>query len=60
VTAINAVATGQLMVIRNVAKYNAPFDIADVTTVIDYILDGSYPGLNIADATALIDYLLAD
>lgn len=60
VTAINAVATGQLMVIRNVAKYNAPFDIADVTTVIDYILDGTYPGLNIADATALIDYLLAD
>ena len=58
--AIRATATGQLVVVGGVAKYNEPFNISDVTAIIDYILAGTYPGLNIGDVTALIDYLLAD
>lgn len=49
---------GQLVVVGHLAKYNAPFGIADVTTVIDYILNGTYPTLGISDVTTLIDYVL--
>ena len=52
-------APGQLQVIGNLAKYNEPFTIEDVTNVIDYLLAGTKPGLNINDVTTLIDYLLA-
>ena len=53
-------ASGQLQVIGHLAKYNAPFTIEDVTTVIDYLLDGSKPGLTINDVTDLIDNLLGN
>ena len=53
-------ASGQLQVIGHLAKYNAPFTIEDVTTVIDYLLDGSKPGLTINDVTELIDNLLGN
>ena len=58
---LNALGTapGQLQVIGNLAKYNEPFTIEDVTNVIDYLLAGTKPGLNINDVTTLIDYLLA-
>ena len=52
-------APGQLQVIGNLAKYNEPFTIADVTNVVDYLLAGTKPGLSINDVTTLIDYLLA-
>ena len=50
--------SGPLYVVGNLAKYNEPFDIEDVTSVIDYLLLGTYPELSIEDATALIDVLL--
>lgn len=52
-------APGQLQVVGNLAKYNEPFTIADVTNVVDYLLAGTKPGLSINDVTTLIDYLLA-
>lgn len=51
-------STEQLVVVGHLAKFNSRFGIADVTTVIDYILDGSYPVLGISDVTELIDYIL--
>lgn len=54
------IASGQLQVIGHLAKYNAPFTIEDVTTVIDYLLEGSKPGLTINDVTDLIDNLLGN
>ncbi len=58
---LNALGTapGQLQVIGNLAKYNEPFTIEDVTNVVDYLLAGTKPGLSINDVTTLIDYLLA-
>ena len=58
---LNALGTapGQLQVVGNLAKYNEPFTIADVTNVVDYLLAGTKPGLSINDVTTLIDYLLA-
>lgn len=52
-------APGQLQVVGNLAKYNEPFTIEDVTNVVDYLLAGTKPGLSINDVTTLIDYLLA-
>ena len=49
---------GQLNVVGHLAKYNAPYTINDVTTVIQYLLEGSYDILNIDDVTTLINYLL--
>lgn len=56
-TAINC-DCGQLNVIGHCAKYNAPFTIEDITHAIDYLLDGTHPGLTINDVTSLIDALL--
>ena len=58
---LNALGTapGQLQVVGNLAKYNEPFTIEDVTNVVDYLLAGTKPGLSINDVTTLIDYLLA-
>lgn len=50
---------GQLNVIGNLAKFNAPFGIDDVTTVIDYLLAGNHATVNIDDVTLLIDTLLS-
>ena len=56
--AIDSEASGQLLVVGHLAKYNAPFGIADVTAVIDEILLGESSILGIADVTELIDYIL--
>lgn len=53
-------ASGQLQVVGNFAKFNAPFTIEDVTTAIDYLLSGNKPVLTINDITDLIDQLLAN
>ena len=58
-TAVAGNASGQLEVVGHLAKYNAPFDISDVTVLIDEILTGAHPTLDISDITVLIDYLLA-
>jgi len=50
---------GQLNVIGNLAKFNAPFGIDDVTTAIDYLLAGNHATVNIDDVTLLIDTLLS-
>ena len=57
---VAATAQGQLTVVGRFAKYDAPFNIADVVEAIDYILYGTPSGVkvNIADITGLIDYLL--
>ncbi len=57
-TAVAANATGQLHVVGHLAKYNAPFEISDVTRVIDEILNESHPSLTIGDVSDLIDYIL--
>ena len=49
----------QLHVIGNLVKYNAPFSISDVTLCIDYLLEGTRPGLTVDDVTTLIDALLS-
>ena len=49
---------GQLNVVGHVAKYNAPFTIDDVTTCIQYLLEGRYDILKIDDVTELITVLL--
>ena len=59
-TTVNVAATGQLVVVGHLAKFNAAFDIADVTAVMDYILDSTYPELGIGDVTELIDSILED
>jgi hypothetical protein len=41
-----------------VAKYNAPFTIDDVTTCIQYLLEGHSDVLQIDDVTDLITLLL--
>lgn len=51
-------APGQLQVVGNLAKYNDPFTIDDVTIVIDYLMEGTKPGLVIDDVTRLIDCLI--
>ena len=50
---------GNLTVVGRVAKFNATFDISDVTTIVNYVLNGS-PGisLDVTDATHLINYIL--
>lgn len=49
---------GQLNVVGHVAKYNAPFTIDDVTTCIQYLLEGHSDVLQIDDVTDLITLLL--
>lgn len=49
---------GKLYVVGHLAKYDAPFDIEDVTRVIDHLMLGTYPELTIDDASDLIDALL--
>ena len=56
-TAVASNASGQLTVVGHLAKYNAPFDIADVSAVIDMLLAGG-SSLSIADVSDLIDYIL--
>lgn len=52
---------GKLIVVGHVAKYNSTFTIDDVTTLINYLLNGTYPGqINIDDVTDLINYLLTN
>jgi len=50
--------SGELNVIGHLAKYNAPFNIDDVTMTVDYMLHGTYPSLTIDDLTSLIDAML--
>ena len=57
-TAVNSTAPGQLHVIGHLAKYNAPFEIADVTTIIDRILLGNSSTLDVSDVTELADHIL--
>ena len=57
-TLIKVAATGQLNVVGHLARYNSPFSIADVTTIIDCILIGNSTILDISDVTELIDYIL--
>ena len=59
-TAVSTEATGQIHIVGHLAKYNAPFGIADVSTVIDEILDGNHPILAISDVSDLIDYILTE
>ena len=59
-SALTTIANGgQLTVVGHVAKYNAPFNITDVTSLIQYAINGTYPQLNISDITMLINYMLA-
>jgi len=48
-----------LNVVGNLAKFNAPFTIDDVTMSLDYIIKGNHPNLTIDDVTTLIDVLIA-
>lgn len=49
---------GQLTVVGRLAKYGEPFDINDITFVIEDVLKTGTLGLNINDITHLIDYVL--
>lgn len=52
---------GKLNVVGKFAKFDAMFNIDDVTTVIDYLFNGTPTGsvpVNIDDATAIIDLIL--
>lgn len=55
------ISQGKLIVIGKFAKYNAPFNIEDVTTAIDYLLNGTAADnveLSIDDVIMLIDHIL--
>ena len=52
--------SGYLNVVGHLAKYNAAFNIDDVTTSVDALLAGTSSVLTIYDVTDLIDVLLAD
>ena len=55
------ISQGKLIVTGKFAKYNAPFDIEDVTTAIDYLLNGTAADnveLSIDDVIMLIDHIL--
>ena len=54
-----ASSTAKLQVVGHLAKYNEEFTINDVTTTINYLLQGTYPVLNISDVTTLINHLLS-
>ena len=49
---------GKLMVLGHLAKYNEPFNVGDVSTVISYLLADSKPNLNMGDVAILIEHLL--
>ena len=52
---------GQLRVVGRLAKYNADFDINDVTYLIDLVLGNAGSNemnIDINDVTGLIDYIL--
>lgn len=51
-------ASGKLQVVNHVAKFGKPFDIADVTLLISYVLNSEKPYVSIADVTALIQAVL--
>lgn len=51
-------AEEQLTVVGRLAKFGAPFGIADVVDAIDAILDEAHGDMSIGDVTNLIDYLL--
>ena len=55
---IDVVADGQLVVVGHLAKYNAPFTVTDVTTLITDIINGTYPTLTVTDVTMLIEYII--
>lgn len=50
-------ASGKLVVVGRLAKYNGDFNISDITQAINDLLNGSTI-LDISDVTALIEYLL--
>lgn len=50
-------ASGQLVVVGKLAKYNGNFDISDITQAINDLLNGSTV-LDISDVTELIEYVL--
>lgn len=56
-TAVNCEG-GKLMVLGHLAKYNEPFNVGDVSTVIGYLLADSKPNLNMGDVAILIEHLL--
>ena len=51
--------SGQLNVVGHLARYNSPFTIDDVTTAVDWLLNGVKPSVTIEDVTDLIDALLS-
>ena len=51
--------SGQLNVVGHLARYNSPFTIDDVTTAVDWLLNGDKPSVTIEDVTDLIDALLS-
>ncbi len=51
--------SGQLNVVGHLARYNSSFTIDDVTTAVDWLLNGDKPSVTIEDVTDLIDALLS-
>lgn len=51
-------ASGKLQVVNHVAKFGKPFDVADVTQLISYVLNSEKPYVSVADVTALIQAVL--
>lgn len=57
-TAIPTTATGQLLVVGRVAKYNAPINISDATWMISDVLNNGNSALTISDVVDVINYIL--
>jgi len=53
-------APGKLVVVGKFAKYNAPFDVSDVSLAINYVLNNAPTQINldVADITKLINHIL--
>ncbi len=57
-TAIPTTATGQLLVVGKVAKYNAPINISDATWMINEVLNNGSTTLTISDVIEVINYII--
>lgn len=56
-TAINAAAS-KLQVIGHTAKYADSYDVSDISSIIDWLLNGKYSVLDVSDISIVIDHLI--
>ena len=51
-------SASKLQVVGNVAKYKTQIDVSDTSTLINWLLNGTYSNIDVEDVAKVIDYLL--